>query len=86
MRRNGKTSSERLISQFGLYQIIEQPTRKVDSSSSCIDLVFSSQPNLFLESGVQSELLPNCHREINCAKFDITIYCIPPYEMVVCQL
>ena len=41
MRRNGKTSSERLISQFGLYQIIEQPTRKVDSSSSCIDLVIT---------------------------------------------
>ena len=35
-----------ITSQFGLQQIIKEPTHILDNSSSCIDLIFTSQPNL----------------------------------------
>ena len=41
----GKTI-ESITSQFGLYQLINEPTHLLENSSSCIDLIFTSQPNL----------------------------------------
>ena len=35
-----------LVSNYGLQQLINQPTNRTGSSSSCIDLLFCSQPNL----------------------------------------
>ena len=39
-------SVENITSQFGLHQIINEPTHILENSSSCIDLIFTSQPNL----------------------------------------
>ena len=50
-----------IISTFGLQEIINEPTHIIGDSSSCIDLIFISQPNLVMESGVHSSLHPNCH-------------------------
>ena len=50
---------EHITSQFGLRQIINEPTHILDSSSSCIDLNFTSQPNLVIESGVHPSLHQN---------------------------
>ena len=41
-----------IASQFGLQQLINEPTHLVADSSSCIDLIFMSHPNLVIESGV----------------------------------
>ena len=49
-------------------------------SSSCIDLIFNSQPNLLIESGVHPSLHPNCHHQIVFAKFNLDIVYPPPYE------
>ena len=43
---------ENLTCQFGLSQIINEPTHILESSSSCIDLFFTTQPNLVVDSGV----------------------------------
>ena len=43
-------------SQFGLQQLINEPTHLTADSSSCIDSIFTSQPNLVMESGVHSPL------------------------------
>ena len=43
---------EAVTSQNGLCQEINEPTHILDNSSSCIDLIFNSQPNLPIESGV----------------------------------
>ena len=43
---------ENISSQFGLHQMINEPTHILKSSSSSIDLIFTSQPNLITESGV----------------------------------
>ena len=50
-----------VTSQFGLEQIIKEPTHIIGNSSSCIDLIFTNQPNLVMESGVHSSLHSNCH-------------------------
>ena len=43
-----------LTSHFGLQQLIHEPTHILEKSSSCIDLIFTTQPNLIMESGVHS--------------------------------
>ena len=70
---------ENVTSQFGLSQIIKEATHLLESSSSCIDLIFTTQPNLVVESGVHSSLHPNCHHQIVFAKFNLQIYYPPPY-------
>ena len=52
----GKTTIDGITSQFGLEQLIYEPTRIIGERPSCIDLIFASQPNLVVESGVQSSL------------------------------
>ena len=70
---------ENVTSQFGLSQIIKEPTHILESSSSCIDLMFTTQPNLEVESGVHPSLHPNFHHQIVFAKFNLQIYHPQPY-------
>ena len=53
--------------QFGLYQVINKPT------PSCIDLIFTSQPDLITESGVNQSLHLNSQHQIIFAKFNLEI-------------
>ena len=69
-----------ITSQFGLQQLINEPTHLTANSSSCIDLIFTSQPNLVMESGVNSSLHPNCHHQIVFAKINLKSCYRPPYE------
>ena len=55
--RQEKTSfeehaTENLTSLFGLHQVIKEPIHILDTSSLCIDFIFTSQPNLITEFGV----------------------------------
>ena len=77
------TRIDGLASNFGLQQLINQPTRVIGNSSSCIDLLFCSQPNLVMASGVHPSLHPSCHHQIIYAKFNLKIYYPPPYEREV---
>ena len=43
---------ENVTSQFGLSQISKEATHILESSSSCIELIFTTQANLVVESGV----------------------------------
>ena len=52
---------ENVTSQFGLSQIIKEATHISESSSLCIDLIFTTEPNLVVKSGVHPSLHPNCH-------------------------
>ena len=70
-------------SQFGLSQIIEEPTHVFSNLASCVDLFFISQPNLVLNSGFHPSLHPNCHNQIFFAKFNLTIFDPPPYKQLV---
>ena len=86
--KNDKTTYEGskidgIASQFGLHQLINEPTHLTRSTSSCINSIFTSQPNLVMESGVYSSLHENYHHQISCAKFNLKIYYPPPYEQEV---
>ena len=59
--------------------MINEPTHILESSSSCIDLIFTSQPNLITESGVHPSLHPNSHHQIIFAKSNLEIHYPPPY-------
>ena len=72
-----------IANSYGLNQLIQEPTHVLNSSSSCIDLIFTSQPNLVLESGIHSSLHSNCHHQIVFAKFNLSIFYPPPYERTV---
>ena len=74
---------ENTSSQCGLYQVINEPTNILENSSSCIDLIFTSQPNLITESAVHPSLHPNYHRQVIYTKFNLKFYYPPPYECEV---
>ena len=48
---------ENISSQCELYKVINKPTHILENSTSCIDLIFTSQPNLKLHPSLH----PNCH-------------------------
>ena len=56
------------------------PIFLIENSSSCIDLIFISQPNLVMDAGV---LHANCHHPIVYAKFTLKILYPPAYEREV---
>ena len=63
-----------VTSQFGLEQLIHEPNHIIGEKSSCIDLIFASQPNLVVESGVQSSLHQNFHPQIVFARFNLKVF------------
>ena len=72
-----------VASYYGLHQLISDSTHILPNSSSCIDLIFTSQPNLVIQSGVFPSLHSNCHHNITYAKFDLFIEYPPPYSRLV---
>ena len=72
-------SVENVVSQLGLHQIVKEPTHILENSSSCIDLIFTSEPNLIANSGSHPSLHPNRHHQIIYAKFNLKIHYPPPY-------
>ena len=53
---NEGSKTEVVTSQNGLHQEINELTHILNNSSSCIDLIFNSQPNLLIESSVHPSL------------------------------
>ena len=48
-------------------------------SKSCIDLIFTDQPNLFIESGVHTSLHVQCHQQIIYGKLSVSNISLLPY-------
>ena len=57
----------------GFSQLINKPTHVQSNSSSCIDLLFTNQPNLSVNCGVHASLHPNCHHQIVQTSFNLNI-------------
>ena len=72
-----------LTSANGVSQLINEPTHLQTSNSSCIDLIFTDQPNLSVNSGVHASLHPNCHHQIVHSSFNLNISYPPPYQRLV---
>ena len=63
-----------LTSSNGFSKLINEPTHIQTNNSSCIDLIFTSQPNLSVNSGVHSSLHPNCHYQVVYTSLNFDIY------------
>ena len=63
-----------------MFQVIKKPTYILDNSKSRIDLMFSSQPIVIMDSVVHRLLHSNCHHQVIYAKFDLTVFYLAPYE------
>ena len=76
---------EMIISQtsYGFQQLILKPTHILKNSSSCIDLIFTDQPNLITDSGTHPFLLSNCHHNITFCKINLKITYPPPYRRLM---
>ena len=55
-------------------------THTIGQSKSCIDLIFTDQPNLFIESGVHPSLHEQCRHQIVHGKLSMKNYAPPPYS------
>ena len=58
----------------GYNQMIDKPTHYINNSSSCIDLIFSTNVNLTKNCRFEQSLYEKCHRTLN---FNIPLP--PPY-------
>ena len=47
---------------YGLQQLIDEPTHILKNSSSCIDLIFTNQPNLIVVRGTHPSFHENQHQ------------------------
>ena len=70
---------------YGLNQLITEPTHILEHSSSCIDLIFTKQPNFIRDSGIHPTLHPKCHRQIIYSKLNLKIEYPPPYTREICD-
>ena len=77
------SKTDTIANSSGLNQLIQEPNYILNLSSSCIDLIFTSQLNLVMKSGIHSSLHSNCHHQIVFAKFNLSIFYPPPYERTV---
>ena len=60
-------------------QLIAQPAHVLENSSSCIDLIFTNQPNLIMYAGVYPSLHSICHHQVIYVKFNLQVEYPPPY-------
>ena len=69
-----RSQVEFLVSQFPMSQVIKEPTHILDNSKSCIDLIFTSQPNTIMDPRVHPSLHSNFYHQIIYAKFDLKVF------------
>ena len=71
---------EPFTSDLGMHQLISEPTHIMGDSKSCIDVIFTDQPNLFVESGVHPSLHEQCHHQIVYGELSMKNLSPPPYR------
>ena len=74
-------SIEDHTTMLGLTQLINEPTNfEPNKNPSCIDHVFTDQPNLVLESGTRTSLDPYFHHQITHCRFNFKSPSPPPFD------
>ena len=63
----------------GYSQLIDQPTRITKESSSCLDLIFTTNPSFISASGVELSLYEKCHHNLVYGKINFNVPLPPPY-------
>ena len=74
------TQLKSLTTLHGFHQQISQFTHLLPQTPSCIDLIFTGQPNLIADSGVYPSLHSSCYHQITCCKLNLNIEHSLPYD------
>ena len=69
-----------LTDSLDLSQLVDKPTHFLENSESCIDLIFTDQPNLLLNSGTHPSLFESCHHDIIHGSVNLNIPSPPPFK------
>ena len=80
---NEGSQIDSLITTYGPEKLISDPSHILPNSSTCIDLIFTDQPNLVVDSGVHPSLHTNCHHQITYCKFNLITEYPPHYQHLV---
>ena len=72
-----------ISSLYGFFQLISEPIHILQNSSFCIDLIFTDESNLVINSGIKPSLHVKCHHQTTYAKFNLQIIYPPPYQRLV---
>ena len=72
-----------LVSTNAFHQLISEPTRILQNSLSSIDLIFTDEPSLAVDSRFHPTLHENCHHQITYCKFNFKTEYPPPHERLV---
>ena len=62
---------EALTSLHNFHQLVSEPTHLLPQSNSCIDLIFTDQPNLVVNCGTHASLNSKCHHQITHCKLNL---------------
>ena len=79
------TQAEALACFYGLNQIIFRPTHILRNWSSCIELIFTNEPNFVIGTRVHPSLHANFHHQITFLKVKLKMKYPPTYEQLVCD-
>ena len=60
-------------------QLINEPTDSINKTSSCIDLVFSSDLNITRNCGIEKTIHEKCHHDIIYGTLNFNVPLPPPY-------
>ena len=69
-----------LTDSLDLTQLIDEPTHFLENSESCIDLIFTDQPNLFVDTGTHPSLIERCHHGIIHGSINLNVPSPPPFQ------
>ena len=72
-----------LLEPNNLYQLINEPTNIRGDNSSCIDLIITNQPNIFIDSGVLPSLDEFCQHQIVYGKINVSLPSPPPFRRTI---
>ena len=77
------TKLSKLCESYCLNQLIEEPTHILGNSLSCIELIITDQPNLFVDSGEYSSLYAKSHHQIVFGVVNSSVPRPPPYKRTI---
>ena len=77
------TALDELMETNGLYQLFEEPTNIRNEGCSCIDLIITDQPSMFIDYGVHPSLDEHFQHQIIHGKLNVSLPFPPPYERKV---
>ena len=67
------TLIDSLTTTNGFKQLISDTTHIIPQSMSCIDLIFTDQPNYIIDCGTHPSLNKNCHHQITFCKLNLRV-------------